>query len=421
MCPCHVLSPHCLRYRKPFGFLARCEPLNLTVLSLGSRARLLVGGTELMAGERSIALDGLRGTAALTVLFYHAILYQNASAVAALDPPVQGAFSTRDAITKIALTVANGQSAVLLFFVLSGFVLNNALRSIDGSALAICYKFTMRRLFRIYPGLLFCMAFCYFLAWPLVRSPWFADSPDLQAAANINLVLQNALLSKITMQGATWTLQSELLAVPFLLGAFFLGRRLGALAVVLCLAASVMAVEAAFLTFNLPTMSGVLFAFMGGAVLADTRETQHNEVGAWLAVVFFLLARLFVPLHSTTAMIAQVIAACCLVYAAFNARSGPFYDALSSRPLRFLGRISFSLYLINVPVMWVVGSVVKRAGFNESNPLEAGIVVGILVTLITLPIASFSEKWVEQGGIRLGRMLTTSRHLPVQPIVAPAE
>ncbi|TPM62079.1 acyltransferase [Mesorhizobium sp. B2-2-1] len=374
---------------------------------------------------RSAALDGLRGLAAVAVVFYHAILDQSAATVAVLDPPIQGLTSYREAATKIALTVANGQSAVLLFFVLSGFVLKHSLSRATGSTLSICREFVVRRLCRLYPAIIFCMVFCFALGSSLTNLPWFAASPHLAAAANPHLVLLNATLAKITMHGATWTLQAEVLAVPFVLLAFFVGRKWGVLGASICLAISVMAIESPFLALNLPNMSGVLFAFMAGILLAETKSATFNEQAVWIAVGFFLFARLVVPMHSTTATISQTMLACCLVYAAFSARAGLFYDLLNARSLRFLGRISFSLYLLNVPVMWVVGALIKDIGFSETNPLEMGILLGVVTTALTLPIADFSERWFEQGGVRLGRYLTRRRAMlpdvSSDVVAAPAE
>ncbi|TPL33731.1 acyltransferase [Mesorhizobium sp. B2-4-8] len=377
-------------------------------------------GDVIFMSERSFALDGLRGVAAVAVVFYHAILDQSATTVAVLDPPVQSLGSFRDIATKVALTIANGQSAVLLFFVLSGFVLKRSLARTAGPAWSVCCKFIVRRLCRLYPAVIFCMAFCFVLGVSLTNVPWFAGSPHLAAAADLSSVLVNATLGRITVQGATWTLQAEVLAIPFVLLAFFIGARWGIIGTAVCFAISITAIEAPFLTLSLPNMSAVLFAFMAGVLLADAKASTLNEQAIWIAVAFFLVGRLVVPLHSTTATISQVMLACCLVYSAYHAKAGLFYDVLNTPTLRFLGRVSFSLYLLNVPVMWVVGALIKDAGFSETHPLEMGLVLGLATTLLTLPLARFSEKWFEQGGKKLGHILTASRASGA-PAAVPAE
>src|SRR5690348_9267067 len=81
---------------------------------------------------RNSALDGLRGWGAIVVVFSHAVLmdYHTESVVWPLSlGEVWAAGSRWEFLSRLFLAVANGQGAVLAFFVLSGFVLRISLDS----------------------------------------------------------------------------------------------------------------------------------------------------------------------------------------------------------------------------------------------------------------------------------------------------
>lgn len=359
--------------------------------------------------------------AAVAVVFYHTILAMGEQPAAVLNPPVQQLSGLRDMATRIVLTAMNGSTAVLLFFVLSGFVLSLSLRREQGRPFAIGTRFVVKRICRLMPAVIFCIAVC-FLSARLYLSVGLPASSHIAAAADPWLAFQNALLVKIVMHGASWTIQAELLAVPFLLAAFFLQRSYGVAGLVVCFAYGLLAVEAPWLGFGIPSISATLYAFMAGMVIADERIREAFE-GASAGTLALLISalfvcRLFVPLYSTTGTLAQVAICAALVGSVYGARKGAVVRFLVTPLPQYLGRISYSLYLLNVPVMWYVLVVLEPYGFYA--PLEVGILAGVLTTIISIPIAAFGERVFEQGGIRLGRALTSGLRRP-HPIAQAAE
>ena len=178
-----------------------------------------------MAGTfdyRSNALDGLRGIAATSVIFYHAILLHGVLVDTVLVAPIQSLGSPSDIAIKIALTLFNGHSAVLLFFVLSGFVLRMSLERATGPAHVVVTNFVLRRVLRLYPALMFCMA-CFLGIAAVCATVGWHGFPVL----DIRLVLLNASLFDITVHGPSRTIQGEMLAVPFLLLAFYVAKKFG--------------------------------------------------------------------------------------------------------------------------------------------------------------------------------------------------
>ena len=114
-----------------------------------------------MQSSRNTQLDGLRGFAAVTVAIYHSMLGLDFSQIERVLQPTfwrmrdAGAY---DVVSKGIYTVLNGETAVLIFFVLSGTVLFRSL--LDQSAeppLPLALKFGLKRVLRIYPALIVCL------------------------------------------------------------------------------------------------------------------------------------------------------------------------------------------------------------------------------------------------------------------------
>ena len=116
-----------------------------------------------MAGggaQRITALDGLRGLAALAVVFAHA--------TGALAKPYRVTVALHESPLAI---VMNGNGGVHLFFVLSGFCLSaSALR---GSAVPDLAQFYVRRIFRIHAPFIASLL----LAWT-ASFLWYASPPS---------------------------------------------------------------------------------------------------------------------------------------------------------------------------------------------------------------------------------------------------
>ncbi|MCW2992943.1 MAG: acyltransferase [Conexibacter sp.] len=318
------------------------------------------------ARERLPALDGLRGVAALVVLLSHVVEASVAplSATLALggDPGGLAHWFMR---TPLAVVWA-GPELVIVFFVLSGFVLTRALRAQPTALRA----FLSARAVRLYlPAWLSLIpAAALLLLVPRAAgaggagvSFWldgYAHPVGLsQVARDMALVLPDHVgAGEGTLNGVLWSLRWEVLfslALPFLLRVEGLLRRLA----VPLLAAVLLTVDAAHghaaLMFGPPFLVGVVLALHEPEVRAWRARLAGRGAPVAVGLVLCLLsADLWLPeaVRGEGPGGALVVAGaglavlCPLVYASVARR-------LERRPVQWLGSRSFSLYLVHHPIV----------------------------------------------------------------------
>jgi exopolysaccharide production protein ExoZ len=138
-------------------------------------------------------LESLRGLAAVSVLAFHAFDMRNETAVTGLAP-------------------------VVLFFVLSGFVLARWLENNPGVR-----DFFVGRLFRLFPAAAACVLLLTALHWAFGFYVGFLASFD-----PLNVLL-NAIMIRSDINGVMWSMTVECFASPLILVAFFAYRWRGPL------------------------------------------------------------------------------------------------------------------------------------------------------------------------------------------------
>jgi peptidoglycan/LPS O-acetylase OafA/YrhL len=371
---------------------------------------------ELARGDRDEALDGLRAVAALMVVFYHC-------GVELELPPF----------------FVPGFTGVHLFFVLSGYLISRPFlaRMLAGEPLPSWQRYAVRRFVRIYPT--------YFVALIVFIAMRFAG--HLHAPTHSDM-LRHALLifnwgqpaEFYTINIVMWTLAIEaqfyvILPIAAALAHSFGPRRgrLGALLMVLaCVLIGLVSRGLEYsmtlvgqVRFRLPFSFLDLFA-MGilAAYLELTQATflrQHLKLRATLLLL--ALALLFASNHwlvsaggsdwltpPTLALVCLypigICAAFALIVLGLRSRARYGVAVLTSSPLTFIGRISYSIYLYHVGVgyflltrlprgasLWL-GSHQKIYALAQLGPV---IIVSYLAyRAVELP----SLRWVERFSLR---------------------
>ena len=349
-----------------------------------------------MSASRISSLDALRGLAALGVAVYHYHM---------LVPP-----GARPLEAGLAWLYGFGELAVPLFYMLSGYIFFEAYAQPLGEGRLGGRAFFWLRASRLYPLhvlTLFVVAGLQAMAWRAGVSTFRYDNNDwLHFLLNLGFLQFGWLVPTMSFNFPSWSLSIEAgLYVAF----FYFARRFGASAGprlafgALCLALST-ARELLPLAGPLKTFfaEGLGCFFVGGCLQLTERWPQRARL--WLGLVLFVVgAALFVfsgLLRETTPV--PFAGAVLLARAA-----GPFRRAAQSPLLGWLGEISYSTYLWQIPVQYALTIVsATLVALNFSSPAILALYIAL-----TLAISTLSFRYFETPARELVRRWAFARPL----------
>jgi peptidoglycan/LPS O-acetylase OafA/YrhL len=401
--------------------------------------------TKPSTGHNIIGMDGLRGIAAVTVVMVHATHI--------LAPGVQ--YSTA---TSAILALAS--QGLTLFFALSGFLLFRpfALAIIGSRPFPNIKRFFGNRALRIYPAYIVIL-----LAVGLVMGAAYVSAMGpsdglIQESERVGRLTNPLLLAlNATMLGSlfppamqtglsvSWTLTVELIfyvAMPLLaLGALVLSRRTRRSVAAAFLPAVVVLVLGLLgkvaLTATLESKSVAestllqwgdnwtavfarsflvhsdLFAFgMVAAVIVALCQTERVSL-RWIQKARWigLLAGSIILIGTNDTAFANTgwagaFAAVILFVAAPTLRgsASPLAHVLQMLPFRFVGVVSYSLYLWHLPVIWTLYKTELRFGLTE-----LGFWLNlVLVLAIGLALSTLTYEFIEKQALRLKKTTVIS-------------
>ncbi|MFF1574245.1 acyltransferase family protein [Leifsonia sp. NPDC058292] len=380
----------------------------------------------LQAPDRFVALDGLRGVAALIVLFSHlSLTLAPVSDIWIVPRDVHPAtWSATWWLTSTPLQlVVGGPQAVLIFFVLSGLVVAlPVLRRTDFDWVA----YYARRILRLWLPVAASVVLALLLVTLVDQSRddqsslWVKASSVHQPSWATIVSSFDLLFGNISLNNPLWTIHWELafsLFLPVFVAVAVLTRRWWWITL---LATLPLVMAGVFLSL---TPLQFLPVFLVGTVLAvkldDLRAWVARRSRVWLTLVgsaVAVISLILLGLHwSTWAIIGgaprfqtitkglEYVGAAGLVLLA--AVWSPAIRLLSTGLFRWLGRISFSLYLVHVPIIIAIASLFGR----ESTALRL-----VLSAVIALVVAELFTRFVEAPSHRLskktGLLVTSAMH-----------
>ena len=322
-------------------------------------------------------LDGLRGLAAVIVMLAH------------YSSVFFNIYPGHEKLTPDALKINLSEPALLVFFLISGFVIPMSLERAGGWK-----DFLVMRFSRIVPAYWTCLIIT-FLVTTLI--PVGGRGLPLWKAL-INLALLQHVLGVDDVDVVYWTLYVELYFYVWVLLSFFF-KSGNALEWIMAGLAGLSIVEGfTHVIENLPVLSyrltGIFMIkhsayFLAGITLYSAiKKTRARHY------LFFLLFMGAVAVHSESpARMFVNLAPPLLVWAAL--RSGQMCAWIPG--LQFLSRISYPLYLVHANVGYTIMLVVLKYGQGiYAGMLAAGLCAIVLASLVSYQVEYPAMRWLRQ-------------------------
>jgi peptidoglycan/LPS O-acetylase OafA/YrhL len=356
-------------------------------------------------GTRNTQMDGIRGYAAIAVVIFHSILDRDPTLNQRIvRPTLQETHGLYDIVTKLVFMLVSGETAVVLFFVLSGTVLFESLKQRHAGAARTALGFSIRRILRLYPAFFVSLAAC--LGAFAVAGAFSAESGHFWP---------NAALRDFSILGASWTLQVEFLAIPFIVVGYLAYRRLGVLGIAATYAVFATVLCAPWLRTHFVYYQRFLSCFALGLLIptgAGAAMARRLPETAWLTVTVAMLASRHVMGLHWWSMDAEQVLAALLVTLLYYRRAGGLGRFFDLGVSQYLGRLSYSLYLFNVVYLILVEHWTRDMAIARSHPLEFGLLLAVPTVAAAILTAHLTEIGIERPSIALGRRLT---RFSVQP------
>ena len=421
-----------------------------------------------MAADRPIShryehLDGLRGLAALNVVVGHIVVASDFALYTGLAADSRSQWDVALSAWPLLLPVAGANFSVCVFLVLSGFVLAHAFHFGRLGALALAVK----RALRLGVPILFATLFSWALlaagltynrpVIALWRSHWLDE--QLAHGAHLADALREGTYGSLigpwsfttSYDSALWTMPIEFTGSLLLIGLARVGwrrwklRESRTLAGIVALIAGVMAypVYLSLMLFGAAiylldprrleprlTRTWLTGAMLAMAVLLGTAPFSAARGWGWDKMVAaapagilpsrcFALCQGFVVMEKT----ARWHAAGAILLLMAVETSPTVRRMLATKMPLFLGRISFPLYLLHVPLLMSVGcgtflllhavGLGPRSGLVLAAAVFLGAAIGAataatkVVERPSIRIAAWGGAWVQA---RIGRLLRVVNH-----------
>lgn len=342
------------------------------------------------------SLDSLRGIAALIVVFHHMRL---------MYPETPGWI--RFSPLRI---LASGESAVLVFFILSGFVLFLTLNPKDGY-----WPFTIKRVWRIYPPFVASILISAVLWYAVDPSATVANISDWardfnwQLRPTFSIIMGHLAMTDIedlhSLNNVMWSLVVELrISLIFPLIALAVRRDWRTA----CVTSIVFSGFCNYIeqkhspgwTFDPFATGRYLYLFVIGATMAMNADFIRQFIGALSGATRLALwcgaLILFSIYPVNLGGLPTSIGATLLVALCFADKKTD--DALTAPVPLWLGRVSYSLFLIHIPILMTAAHIL-----SGTVPMAAVLAITLAVALLA---AELLYRSVELPSIKIGRIMS---------------
>jgi peptidoglycan/LPS O-acetylase OafA/YrhL len=343
-------------------------------LQLSPERAATVGIDAVGIDDKDIAINAWRGFAALLVAYFHCrqitwIGIQQFHKTAA-------GFDLNTVFSYLTFPIAWGSAGVPIFFVISGYCIHRgtARKLLANPAAPFdTGNFLMRRFARIYPVLLAALVLTFvFDTFSLGFTP---VSPkigtlDLHLFIVNLLSLQGVAGSTFGSNGALWTLSLEVqfyLVYPLLIA---LRRRIGMKAVLICVGIVNVVSALVFERHEVVLFASYWFSWTLGAWIAEAKAAPDAlklpKGSRKLQIAAVLVALLGCVAFKFGQYLAFQFWAVAFALYLYQVLDKPMRNSLPVRGFSWLGEFSFSLYIVHIPILIFLGSLLFRSALQTT-------------------------------------------------------
>ncbi|MFD3259141.1 acyltransferase family protein [Paenibacillus lentus] len=327
-------------------------------------------------------LTGLRGWLAISVVIFH--IYGSSILEGYLREYPRNHWSY--------LIHYAGPISVNLFFIISGYLITRTLLQ-HGTV----RRFALNRILRIYPVFLL-IHIIVFAAGPWIGYKWMEDIGILSYAAHFisNLLLLPGVFPLPIAQIVAWSLSYEM--VFYLLAGlvFVIYRKPSMPVLVKALLLGVLLLVSAVLIYYHPNM---LFFIVGIASYFTEpflrRAYPHRRVFYLNGILLFGL--LYMCYHYSVRHV-YILIPLMISYFFFQSillQRGFMSRLLQLRPMQYLGKISYSLYMWHTMVMFPLKKIMPKLGAVAPYPWLVFVVYAVLSLVISIAVSHISYQIIE--------------------------
>ncbi|MFT5101290.1 MAG: peptidoglycan/LPS O-acetylase OafA/YrhL [Lysobacterales bacterium] len=363
-------------------------------------------------------LESLRGVAALMVALCHCLLVVTVDGLNNIwFTPFSEVAGIQSGITRFLLLFLNGGAAVVVFFVLSGYVLG---LSLDKHRITIkqTFGFYVKRIFRLYPahivvliGIVNLLIGFFNYQEFEAASAWY--TLWYESAVGGEQVVKNLTLMAVDLNHIAWSLQVELAGSLFLPFAYLIARRANFWVNILMLAALV-----ALSKYSSNLLLIFLYCFYAGLILPQAHQKMGDLLTGTSGTLILILGAILLfggfTLVGSKGLFERVLletAGGVLIIAYLisqhNADSG-INRFLSVDIINRLGRYSYSFYLLHFFILYLMAYAMFQlvsAEILSSMPLLFGIALMLVSVPVTFWLSGKVYQYVEVPMVKVGKKL----------------
>lgn len=312
--------------------------------------------------NRFTKLDGLRGLLSLIVALNHSfmvVVIPTFASVWQQNPFIFHGLQSK--IQQLLMFIGNGGAAVTLFFLLSGFVLGESFSRIKISFTGII-GFLVKRIIRLYPVYLFIVFLtAIYMKLGFVYQTFPYSSSWFNWWMNFQMTLKELFLNIFFIHsyvgGVTWTLRVILIVSIFFPLLYLINKKSSRWMDILISGFLV------YLSFTLLNIAGFrdlryLYMFYFGLVIPKFKSLFSGAPN-WLVSLtlpfagIILLGFRYFTNEYQGGLIESIVSFFIIGLTAYGNKIS-ILKFLDGKALQFLGKISYSLYLIHFSVLYIL-------------------------------------------------------------------